>query len=67
LLEQNECLMVCVLWQDDCETTSKEVTKKSTHEDDMKVTMKKFEDKDGCEGKDSIHVISIPMKKFKDQ
>ena len=67
LPEQNEWLMVCVLWQDECETTFEEVMKKSTHEDVMKVTMKKFEDKYGCKGGGSIPVISIPMNKFKDK
>ena len=66
LLEENECLMVCILWQHEYETTFEEVMKKSTHEDVMKVTMKKVEDKDGCKGGDSICVISIPLKKFKD-
>ena len=59
--------MVCVLWKDEYETTSEEVMKKSTHEDVMKVTMKKFEDKYGCEGGGSNRVISIPMNKFKDK
>ena len=39
--------------------------KKSTNEDAMKMTMQKFEDKDGYKGEYSICVISIPMKKFK--
>ena len=38
---------------------------KSTHEDVMKVAMKKFEDKDGCKGRGCK--ISIPINKFKDQ
>ena len=59
--------MACVLWKDECETTSEEVMKKSTHEGVMKLTMKKFEDKDGCKGGGFIHVISIPMNKFKNQ
>ena len=33
----------------------------------MKVILNKFEDKDGCKGGGHICVISIPMKKFKDQ
>ena len=64
LIEQNECIIVCVLWKDECETTSKEVMKKSTHEDVMNVTMNKFEDKDECKGGGSIRKISIPMEKF---
>ena len=59
--------MVCVLCQDECEITSEEVVKKSTHEDVMKVNMKKFEDKYGCKGRGSICVISIPMEKFNDR
>jgi hypothetical protein len=58
------------LWQDECETTFEEVMKKLTHEDVMRMTMKKFEDKDvvvNHKGGGFIHVISIPMKKFKDQ
>jgi hypothetical protein len=59
--------MVRVLWKDECEITSEEFMKKSTHNDVMKVILKKFEDKDGCKGRGSIHVISIPMRKFKAQ
>ena len=42
LLEQGKCLMDCVLWQDECEITYGEFLKKSTHEDVMNLTMKKF-------------------------
>ena len=59
--------MACVFWQDECETRAKEFMKKSTLKDVIKVTINKFEDKDGCEGRGSICVISIPMNKFKDQ
>jgi hypothetical protein len=33
----------------------------------MKVILKKFEDKDGCKGIGSFGVITIPIKRFKDQ
>jgi hypothetical protein len=67
LLEQGECLMSCVFWQDECETTTKEIMKKSYHEDEMKMILNKFEGIDGCKGKGSFRVISILMNKFKDQ
>ena len=37
----------------------------STHEDVMKVILKKFEDVDECKGEGSIHKISNPMEEFK--
>ena len=67
LLKQGECLIACVFWKDECETISEELMKKSTHEDDMKITMKKSEKKDGCKDGGSFSEISIPMKNFNDQ
>ena len=59
--------MAFVFWQDECETIAKENMKKSNRENVMKMILKKFEDKDGCKGRGSFHVISIPMKNFNDQ
>ena len=47
MLEQGKCLMDCVFWQDEREITYGEFLKKSTHEDDMKVTMNKLKTKMG--------------------
>ena len=59
--------MACVFWKDECETTTKEFMKKikywRCYEDDHE----EIENKDACKGGDSFHVISTPIKKFKDQ
>lgn len=59
--------MACVFWQDERETLAEEIMKKSNNEDVMKMILKKFEDKDGCKGEGSFHVMSNPMNKFKDK
>jgi hypothetical protein len=50
--------MDCVFWQDECEITYGEFLKKSTHEDDMKLTMKKLKTKIGVKAK----VLSMRYK-----
>ena len=59
--------MDCVFWKDECEITYGELLERSTHEDDMKLAMKKLKTKDGCKDGGSFREISIPMKNFKDQ
>ena len=59
--------MACVLWKDECETTTEEFMKRSNHENVINMIFKKFEDKYGCKGGGYFGVISIPMKNFNDQ
>ena len=59
--------MACVFWQDEYETTTKEIMKKLNYEDVTKMILKECEDKDGCKGGGYDHDISSPMKNFKDQ
>lgn len=49
--------MDCVLWKDECEITYADFLKKLTHEDDMKLTMKKLKTNIGIK-EEVIFVIS---------
>ena len=57
--------MVCVLWQEKCETQIQETYEEYRNlEDIMKVIQKEYEDKDGG---GSVQEISRLMKIFKDR
>ena len=60
--------MVCVLWQEECETQSQETYEEYKNlEDIMKDIWKEYEDKDGPKGKGYVQEISRLMKNFKDR
>ena len=50
--------MICVPWQEDCETQIQETYEEYPNlEDVMKGSRKEYEDKDGCKGSGSIQEI----------
>ena len=67
-LELDECLMACVLWQEECENKANKLMKKIKNlEDIMKEIQKEYEDKDGSKGEGFVQEISRLMKIFKDR
>ena len=60
--------MVCVLWQEECETQSQETYEEYQNlEDIMKEIWKEYEDKDASKGGGFVQDISRLVKIFKDQ
>ena len=60
--------MVCVLWQEECETKIQETYEEYQNlEDIMKEIWKEYEDKDGSKGGGSVQEISRLMNIFKDR